>query len=63
MSKTSFAVYIFHPAIIVPFALALSDIQMNLSLKFLFVAPIAIVLCYLIAYGLLKVPVLKTFLG
>jgi glucan biosynthesis protein C len=63
MSKTSFAVYIIHPAIIVPLALALSDIQMNLSLKFLLVAPIAIVLCYLIAYGLLKIPIVRTILG
>jgi len=63
MSRTSFAVYIIHPAIIVPLALSLSDIHMNLSLKFLLVAPIAIVLCYLITYGLLKIPIVRTILG
>jgi hypothetical protein len=42
MSDTALIVFIIHPAIIVPLALALSDLQMNLSLKFLFVAPIAV---------------------
>lgn len=60
MSQTSFAVYVIHPGIIVPLALALSDIHMNLSLKFLIVAPFAVFLCYLVAYALLKIPVLKS---
>jgi glucans biosynthesis protein C len=63
MGEASFAVYILHPAIIVPLALALSGIKMNLSLKFLLVAPIAVALCYLIAYGLRKVPVARTIMG
>jgi fucose 4-O-acetylase-like acetyltransferase len=52
MAESSFAVYVLHPAIIIPLPLALSGIKMNLSLKFLLVAPIAVALCYLIAYGL-----------
>lgn len=63
MSQTSFAVYIIHPAVIVPLALLLSGIQMNLSLKFIVVAPIAVTLCYLVAYGLRKVPGFKAILG
>jgi len=63
MAESSFAVYILHPAIIVPLALALSGIKMNLSLKFLLVAPIAVALCYLIAYGLRKLPLARTMLG
>lgn len=63
MSEVAFAVYILHPGVIVPLALALSGIQMNLSLKFLFVAPIAVSLCYLVAYALRKVPAVKTVLG
>jgi hypothetical protein len=51
-----FAVYVLHLAIIVPLALALSGIQMNLSLKFLLVAPIAAVLCYLVACGMITCP-------
>lgn len=63
MSESAFIVYVIHPGIIVPLALALSDIQMNLNLKFLFVAPIAVSLCYLVAYALRKVPAVKTVLG
>ena len=63
MSESSFAVYVLHPAIIVPLALALSGIKMNLSLKFLLVAPHAVALCYLSAYGLHKIPVARTVLG
>jgi glucans biosynthesis protein C len=63
MGESSFAVYVLHPAIIVPLALALSGIKMNLSLKFLLVAPIAVALCYLVAYGLRKLPLARTILG
>lgn len=55
LSDSSFVVYVIHPGIIVPLALALSDIRMNLSLKFLLVAPIALALCYLVAYGLRRI--------
>jgi len=63
MSESAFAVYVLQVAIIVPLALALSGIQINLSLKFLLVAPIAVALCYLVAYGLRKVPLARTILG
>jgi glucan biosynthesis protein C len=63
MSESAFAVYILHPAVIVPLALALSGIRMNLSLKFLLVAPIAVALSYLIAYALRKVPLVRNTLG
>jgi len=62
MGEGSFAVYVLHPAIIVPLALALSGIKMNLSLKFLLVA-IAVALCYLVAYGLRKLPLARTIVG
>lgn len=63
MSESAFAVYVLQPAILVPLALALSGIHMNLGLKFLLVAPIAVALCYLVAYGLRKVPLARTILG
>lgn len=56
MGETAFTVYVIHPAIIVPLALALSGIRMNLSLKYLFVAPLAIALCYLGAHALRRLP-------
>lgn len=63
MAECTFAVYVLHPAIIVPFALFLSGIYMNLQLKFLFVAPMAVALCYIIVYGLRKIPYAKGVLG
>ncbi len=63
MSKSAFAVYIFHPAIIVPLTLALSGIQMNRSFKLFLVTPIAVALCYLIVYALRKVAVFRTVFG
>jgi glucan biosynthesis protein C len=62
MSESALAVYILHPAVIVPLALALSGIRMNLSLKFLLVAPIAVALCYVIAYAMRKVPIVRAIL-
>ena len=63
LSDTSFLVYVIHPAIIILVALALSSLQMNLSFKFLIVAPIVISLCYLVAYALLKAPLVKRVFG
>jgi fucose 4-O-acetylase-like acetyltransferase len=63
MSESAFAVYILHPAIIVPLALALSGLRMHLSLKLLFVAPIAVALCYLVVYGLRMVRPVRSIFG
>ena len=63
MSESAFAVYVLQPAIIVPLTLVLSSIRMNLSLKFILVAPIAVSLCYVVAYAIRKLPVVKTLLG
>ncbi|HEX5836498.1 MAG TPA: acyltransferase [Anaerolineales bacterium] len=63
MSESSFAVYVLHPGVIVPLALLLSGIHMNLSLKFLLVAPIALALCYLLAYGLRKLRLGRSVFG
>jgi len=52
MSESAFIVYIIHPGIIVPLALALSDIDINLGLKYFLVAPVAVLLCFLVAYAL-----------
>jgi glucan biosynthesis protein C len=62
MSETCFAVYVLHPLVIVPLALTLSDIQLNLGLKFLLVAPVAVTLCYLVAYYVRKLPLLRSIL-
>jgi len=62
MSETCFAVYVLHPIVIVPLALALSGLQLNLGLKFVLVAPVAIALCYLVAYYARKLPYFRNIL-
>jgi glucan biosynthesis protein C len=59
MSAASYAVYVLHPLLIVPLALALSGIRLDLSLKFLLVAPLAVALCFLIGYGVRKLPLVR----
>ena len=62
MTDNCFAVYILHPIIIVPLALALSGVALNLSLKFVLVAPLAVTLCYLVAYLVRKIPFVRSVL-
>jgi len=62
LADNCFAVYILHPLIIVWLALALSGIQMNLGLKYIIVAPLAVALCYLIAYLVRKIPFVRSVL-
>ena len=59
MADATFTAYIIHPAIIVPLALSLSGITMNLGLKFLIVAPPAVALTYFVSYYFRRLPVIK----
>lgn len=62
LSDNCFAVYILHSIVIIPLALALSGIHMNLGLKFLLVTPVAMTLCYLVAYYFRKIPLVRSIL-
>ena len=62
MSAASYAVYVLHPLLIVPLALALSGIRLDLSLKFVLVAPLAVALCFLVGYVIRKLPVVRSIL-
>ena len=62
LSDNSFAVYVLHSVVIIPLALALSGLQMDLSLKFLLVAPVALTLCYFVAYTLRRIPLVRSIL-
>jgi glucans biosynthesis protein C len=63
MSEGTLAVYVLHPAIIVPFALLLSDVRIQLNIKFLVVTPFAVALCYIVVSALRKIPLMRTVLG
>ena len=56
MGADSYAVYIFHPLVIVPLAFVLGGITMMGLLKWLWVAPLALALCFLLAHGVRKLP-------
>jgi glucan biosynthesis protein C len=62
LSDNCFAVYILHSIVIIPLALVLSGLHMNLGLKFLVVAPVAMALCYMVAYYFRKIPLVRGIL-
>jgi glucan biosynthesis protein C len=62
MSAASYAVYVLHPLLIVPLAIALSGIRLDLSIKFVLVAPVAVVLCFLVGHLVRKLPVVRGIL-
>jgi surface polysaccharide O-acyltransferase-like enzyme len=62
MGADSYAVYVFHPLVIVPLAFLLSGISMIGLLKWLWVAPLALALCFLLAHGVRKLPLARDVL-
>ena len=62
LADDAFGVYVFHPIIIVPLAIALSGITMNLGLKFLWVTPLALAICYGVVAVLRRLPGLRRIL-
>jgi surface polysaccharide O-acyltransferase-like enzyme len=62
MSDSTFTVYFVHAPVLVFLALALKGFDLHPLLKWVLVSPVAILLCFLIAYLLRKVPVLKSIL-
>ena len=62
MGADSYAVYIFHPLVIVPLAFVLGGITQMGLLKWLWVAPLALALCFLLAHGVRKLPIAREVL-
>jgi surface polysaccharide O-acyltransferase-like enzyme len=56
ISNNSYAAYVLQAPILVGLALGLASIRMPLGLKFLAVAPIALALCFIIAYLVRRIP-------
>jgi fucose 4-O-acetylase-like acetyltransferase len=56
MSGAAYTVYILHVPIIVLLVLALGGIGLDLGLKFVLVAPVAVSLCFLVAHYVKKLP-------
>jgi surface polysaccharide O-acyltransferase-like enzyme len=62
MSDSTFTVYFIHAPVLVFLALALKDFDLYPLLKWVFVSPVAIFLCFVIAYFLRRIPLLKNIL-
>ena len=62
MSGAAYAVYVLHPLVIVPLAIALSGLQMPLPLKFVLVTPFAVALCFTVGYYVRKLPLVRNVL-
>jgi hypothetical protein len=56
LSDNSYAAYFLQTPILVGLALAVASIEMPLTLKFLVIAPIGVVLCFVGAYLVRKIP-------
>jgi len=59
MSDSTFTVYFIHAPVLVLLALALKDIDLYPLLKWVLVSPVAIFLCFVIAYLLKRLPLLR----
>jgi surface polysaccharide O-acyltransferase-like enzyme len=62
MSDSTFAVYFIHAPLLVYLALALRGIRIYPLLKYFLVAPVAVSLCFLVAYGLRQLPLVRRVL-
>ena len=62
MSGASYATYVLHPLVIVPLAIALSGLRMDLQLKFVVVAPVAVALSFTVGYYVRKLPLIRNVL-
>jgi glucan biosynthesis protein C len=62
MGAGTYAVYVFHPLVIVPLGFALSGIYLVGVVKWLLVAPLALALCFLVAHYVRKLPLVRDVL-
>jgi peptidoglycan/LPS O-acetylase OafA/YrhL len=59
LSAASYATYIFHQPVLVVLMIALGGIELDMGLKFVLVAPLAVSLCFLVGYGVKSLPVAR----
>lgn len=62
MSGAAYAVYILHTPLIILLAVSLSQVKLDLGIKFALVAPVAVVLCFAAGYLAKKLPFAKGIL-
>jgi hypothetical protein len=62
LSAAAYATYIFHAPVIVLLALALRGIRLDLGLKWVLVAPVAVSLSFLVGYVVKRLPLVRNIL-
>jgi peptidoglycan/LPS O-acetylase OafA/YrhL len=62
LSASAYAAYVVHPPLITLLALALQGIALDLGLKWVLIAPVAVSLCFLIGYALKRLPLARDVL-
>jgi glucan biosynthesis protein C len=62
LSASAYGAYIFHGPVIIWLAMALRPVRMDMGLKFLCVAPLAVALTFLVAFVAKKLPVARNIL-
>ena len=60
--RNSYGVYLIHPIILVPISVVLRDVTIPPLLKFVIVLPVVVILCFLVADGLRRLPGVKAIL-
>jgi hypothetical protein len=56
LAADAYAVFTFHPLVIVPLALAFRDIAIEMGVKFIFIAPLAVIACFIVGHTIRKIP-------
>ncbi|MHA2178431.1 MAG: acyltransferase family protein, partial [Candidatus Thorarchaeota archaeon] len=59
MADNSFAVYLFHPFVVIPISLGIASVVLSPLIKMAIVVPVSVILCYLILH-LIRLPFRKT---
>ncbi len=62
LSASAYGAYIFHAPVIIWLAMALRPVRLDMGLKFLGVAPLAVALTFLVAYVAKKLPLARSIL-
>jgi glucan biosynthesis protein C len=62
LSASAYGAYIFHGPVVIWLAMALRRVRMDMGLKFLCVAPLAVTLTFGVAYVVKKLPIARTIL-
>ena len=59
LSRSAFAVYIFHPLVVISLSLAVRNWSVDPAMKLLFVAPLAVIGSFLLGALLVRIPGVK----